>query len=242
MRYRAGRKPCASTPTSLRTHPPPKIYTKPYPPNLVQYVVMNDANTSAFLARAFTENRERLLALAGRNLKPVLMKRLSPEDVLSATYEACAKRLAYFATHTDVPVYFKLRTLLFQTLADLERKNLGAGARDAYREVSVADAPQDETAAGGLNWGQFAADVTSPASRVDRDERHKFLRAALDALSAADRQILVLRHFDGLGNGEAVAVLGIEPKAASIRHVRALERLQRKLTEVSCFRKGPRGL
>ena len=196
---------------------------------------MTDVDTATLLARAFTENRERLLALAERNLKPILLKRFSPEDVLSATYEACAKRLAYFAAHTDVPVYFKLRTLLFQTLADLERKNLGADARDAYREVSVADAP-DETGVAGLNWGQFAAAVTSPASRVDRDERHKFLRAALEALSAADRQILVLRHFDGLGNGDCAAILGIEPKAASIRHVRALERLQRKLTEVSCFK------
>ena len=195
----------------------------------------NESDTTRFLATAFTENRARLLALAARNLKPILMKRLSPEDVLSATYEACAKRIAYFATHTDVPVYFKLRTLLFQTLADLERKNLGADARDAYREVSVADAP-DETNVAGLNWGQFAADVTSPASRVDRDERHKFLRAALNALSAADRQILILRHFDGLGNGDCASILGIEPKAASIRHMRALERLQRKLMEVSCFR------
>ena len=88
----------------------------------------------------------------------------------------------------------------------------------------------------GLGCGQFAAAVTSPASRVDRDERHKFLRAALDALSAADRQILILRDFDGLGNGDCAAILGIEPKTASIRHVRALERLQRKLMEVSCFR------
>ena len=150
---------------------------------------MNESDTARFLATAFTENRERLLALAERNLKPILQKRLSSEDVLSATYEACAKRLAYFAAHTDVPVYFKLRTLLFQTLDDLERKNLGADARDAYREVS-----------------------------------------------AADRQILILRHFDGLGNGDCSAILGIEPKAASIRHVRALERLQRKLTEVSCFK------
>lgn len=196
---------------------------------------MNESDTARFLATAFTENRARLLALAERNLKPVLLKRFSPEDVLSATYEACAKRLAYFVAHPDVPVYFKLRTLLFQTLADLERKNLGADARDAYREVSVADAP-DETNVGGLNWGLFAADVTSPVSRVDRDERHSLLRAALGSLSVADRQILILRHFDGLGNGDCAAILGIEPKAASIRHVRALERLQRKLMEVSCFR------
>ena len=35
------------------------------------------------------------------------------------------------------------------------------------------------------------------------------------------------------------AALGIEPKAASIRYVRALERLQQKLMEVSCFKKSP---
>ena len=199
--------------------------------------VMADGEEQAVhaLAEAFAETRERLLALAARNLKPVLLKRLSPEDVLSETYAACAKRLAYFTAHADVPVYFKLRTLLFQTLADIERRNLGAAGRDAFREVSVADAPADDAGAGGLAWGQFAADVTSPVSRVDRDERHALLRNALDSLSSADRQILVLRHFDGMGNGEAAAVLGIEPKAASIRHVRALERLQRRLMELSCF-------
>ena len=53
----------------------------------------------------------------------------------------------------------------------------------------------------------------------------------------SDRAILVLRHFDGMGNAECAAALGIAEKAASIRYVRALERLQKKLVEVSCFRK-----
>ena len=55
-------------------------------------------------------------------------------------------------------------------------------------------------------------------------------------LSETDRQILVLRHFDGYGNSECAEILGIEPKAASIRHARALERLEDRLKEVSCFR------
>ena len=42
-----------------------------------------------------------------------------------------------------------------------------------------------------------------------------------------------------MGNSECAAALGIEPKAASIRYVRALERLQQKLMEVSCFKKTP---
>lgn len=40
-----------------------------------------------------------------------------------------------------------------------------------------------------------------------------------------DRAILVLRHFDGLSNSDCAAALGIEPKAASIRHVRTVAHL-----------------
>ena len=42
-----------------------------------------------------------------------------------------------------------------------------------------------------------------------------------------------------MGNSACAAALGIEPKAASIRYVRALERLRQKLMEVSCFKKSP---
>ena len=70
---------------------------------------------------------------------------------------------------------------------------------------------------------------------MDRDERHRLLRAALADLAPNDRQILVLRHFDGLGNGDCAEILGIEPKAASIRYARALERLHLKLLDLSCF-------
>lgn len=193
------------------------------------------------LTAAFMENRERLLALVRKNLNPVLLKRYSHEDILSMTYEAAAKRLAYFASHPNVPAYFKLRTILFQTLADIARRDLQAAGRDAYKEVArvegVARCESFEQADGESVELEFASDVTSPVSRVDRDERYRLLRSALATLSEDDRRILVLRHFDGLGNSECAAILGIEIKAASIRYVRALERLQKKLLEISCFRK-----
>ena len=187
------------------------------------------------LARVFTENRERLLALVRRNLQPVLLKRLSYEDALSTVYENAAKRLPYFQANRDVPVYFKLRTILLQTLTDLERRHLAAGSRDAYKEVESCE-PRGEGEDGDMREMEFAADVTSPVSHVDRDERHRLLRAAIDALPENDRRIIVLRHFDDLGNAECADILGIEPKAASIRYVRALEKLERKLAEISCFR------
>ena len=87
------------------------------------------------LAAAFAEHRQRLLALAERRLNPILLKRLSAEDVVSETYINAAKRLDYFASHDDVPVYYKLRTILLQTITDLERRNpTGRGAllRDRF--------------------------------------------------------------------------------------------------------------
>ena len=194
------------------------------------------------LAAAFAEHRQRLFALAERRLNPILLKRLSAEDVVSETYINAAKRLDYFASHDDVPVYYKLRTILLQTITDLERRNLMAQGRDAYREIGIDDSGSgssgsDSSSGGNVRVGELPADITSPVSRVDRAERHALLRRALATLAENDRAIIEMRHFDGMGNAECAAALGIEPKAASIRYVRALERLQQKLVEVSCFRK-----
>ena len=194
------------------------------------------------LAAAFAKNRQRLLSLAERRLNPILLKRMGVDDILSDTYANAAKRLKYFAAHDDVPVYYKLRTILLQTIADIERRNLKAQGRDAYKELRVESGEckvdvGDCTSGGDVCVGELPADITSPASRVDRDERHALLRGAIAALSENDRAIIELRQFDGMGNSECAAALGLTEKAASIRYVRALERLQQKLMELSCFQK-----
>ena len=183
------------------------------------------------LASAFAEHRQRLLVLAEKRLNPILLKRLSAEDVLSEAYVNAAKRLDYFAAHDDVPVYFKLRTVLVQTICDIERRHLKAQGRDAYREANGVEEQSGDACA------DVAADITSPVSRVDKNERHALLRNALSSMPENDRAILVMRHFDGMGNSECAAALGITEKAASIRYVRALEKLEKKLVEISCFRK-----
>ena len=194
------------------------------------------------LAAAFAEHRQRLGALAEKRLNPVLLKRMGTEDVLSETYVNAAKRLDFFAVHDDVPIYYQRRTVLLQTIADIERRHLMAQGRDAYKELRIENGESrvdggQGNADGEVRIGELPDDITSPVSRVDRDERHAILRRALAALPENDRAILVMRHFDGLGNAECAAALGLTEKAASIRYVRALERLQQKLVEVSCFRK-----
>ena len=172
-------------------------------------------------------------ALAARALPPALAARFDAADVVQEAFAAAEKRRDYLAAHPEVPIYFKLRTILFQTIADLERRHLGSAKRDAFREVS-GDAPAGD--AGAPLWDALPSDRTSPRSALAREERHELLRAALRDLSEPDRQILALRHFDGLGNAESAAVLGLSPTAANARYTRALERLRARLIELSEFR------
>ena len=179
------------------------------------------------------EHRERLLALARRNLNPVLARRFSPEDVVQETLSSACRKLDFLRNRPDVPLYCKLRKLLFQTLADLERKNLQSQKRDAYREREVAG---ENNSSPGLDWNMFADTVTGPLTQLARQDRYELLRKTMESLPEHDREILELRHFDGMSNSECAEALHLTQKAASIRYIRALEHLKKQLIEFTEFR------
>lgn len=60
----------------------------------------------------FLEYRGRLLALARRNLNPVLARRVSAEDVVQEALLAACGKMAFFENNPEIPVYFKLRMIL----------------------------------------------------------------------------------------------------------------------------------
>jgi RNA polymerase sigma-70 factor (ECF subfamily) len=45
-------------------------------------------------------------------------------------------------------------------------------------------------------------------------------------MDAVDREVLTLRHFEELSNGEVAEVLGLSKQATSKRYVQALKRLR----------------
>lgn len=182
-----------------------------------------------WLASAWQEHRERLLRLLALRMPAALQRRLSAEDVMQESYLACGKRLDFLRENPEVPLYAKLRKIALQTLADAERYHLAAAKRDAMKE-SAAETENTMEA-----WAQFADTITGPRTHLERVERQMMTRRVLQQLSANDREILELRHFEELGNAECAAVLGIEPKAASIRYVRALKRFQELILKADIF-------
>ena len=191
---------------------------------------------NGWLEKAFVTFRGRLERLAARSLNPVLSRRVSPEDVVQETMVAISRDSGPFMSNPDLPVYFRLRAALLQTIARIERRNLAAEKRDAYREVEPAAPTGDDASSPAFGMDAFPDTATSPLSRITRQDRHEILRQGMMRLDDSDRAILELRHEEGLGNGECAALLGISEKAASLRYVRALKRLKDVLGEYSEFR------
>jgi RNA polymerase sigma-70 factor (ECF subfamily) len=71
--------------------------------------------------------------------------------------------------------------------------------------------------------------ITDPPDAAEPEPPHDELHAALRTLDDDDREVVMMRCWDGLGVGEIAAVLGCTPNAVSIRLHRARRRLAHRL-------------
>jgi len=189
--------------------------------DLVTRAGRGDASALAPLFEAF---RPRLLRMVNLRIDPGLSRRVDPADVVQEAWLEVARRFPRWAEEAKVPFHVWLRLVTAQTLAQVHRRHLGAHMRDALREVP---APETRLSVSATSFADaFAASATTPTQAVARGEIRARVLAALEDLDEVDREILALRHFEGLSNEETAFELGIEPAAASKRFTRALLRLK----------------
>lgn len=184
------------------------------------------------LADAFSSHRDRLARMVQLRLDPRLGGRVSASDVLQEAYLDAAKRAHHFVEQPDMPVYLWLRLIAGQRLIEVHRQHLGAKMRDATQEVSI----HRDGSAGAHSAClalQLVGHQTSPSHAAERQELMGQVEEAMNRLDPIDREVLALRHFEELSNGETAQVLGIEKAAASKRYVRALERLKDLLAAIA---------
>jgi RNA polymerase sigma-70 factor, ECF subfamily len=161
--------------------------------------------------------------------------RVDPDDVLQEAFLDAAKRLSHFTREDGQSFYVWLRLIVGQTLIDVHRRHLGAQGRAAGREVAFQGGGGAPGASSASLAGELIAQLTPPSRAAIRAEAASRLEDALDGMEPIDREVLILRHFEELANGEVAQVLGIQPKAASIRYVRAIARLKAILSQFPEF-------
>jgi RNA polymerase sigma-70 factor (ECF subfamily) len=184
----------------------------------------------------FAHHRDRLRRMIDFRLDARLKGRISASDVLQEAYIEALHRLEKHPPDASLPFFVWVRSLTVQRMIDLYRRHVGAQARDAGREVRLeADGSVE---ASSEKMAALLGDLTSPSQAAERAEAAARVREVLDRLDPIDREVVALRHFEELSNGEAAAVLGIQPAAASKRYVRAMDRLRDALERSAGFEGG----
>ena len=180
------------------------------------------------LDELLSRHRARLLRTVELRLDRRVRGRLDASDVIQeACVEAC-QRIGEYQRDSPVPFFVWLRFLAVQKLGQIHRRELGAQARDAGREVTLDRGALPEGSSAVLAE-QLIGKLTGPSEAAVRAERKLRLREALERLREDDRDVLALRHFEQLSNSEIAHVLGISESAACRRYVRGLQRLKTEL-------------
>jgi len=108
-------------------------------------------------------------------------------------------------------------------LIDAHRRHRVAATRSVDREVPIGHG--DDEARAAVDGALADRDLTPGAAATWHELERRFA-AAVEQLEEADRQIVLLRHFEHLSTADAATALGLSKPAAGMRYLRAMRRLR----------------
>jgi len=171
--------------------------------------------------------RQPLQFLAGAQLQHRLQARLNASDLVQEAFVRATAHFLDFTGQSEEEWIAWLRTILRRCLLRAVQKQVQTRKRSIEREVSIqrgseAIRPQAVPEAVLLSRG------SSPSTPAQRRELAAALAERLARLPPPLRQVLILRHLQGLCFADVARVMGRTPGAARLLWFRALERLRQQ--------------
>jgi RNA polymerase sigma-70 factor (ECF subfamily) len=152
-----------------------------------------------------------------------LAPRIDPSDIVQETLIVAARDLQEFARTRPIPFYPWLRRLAQQRLIEQQRQHLAATRRSLLQEETQAALTAHSVQSLAK---RLLSREPGPDAALQQSEEHAQIKAALLKLEAGQRELLLLHYVEGLKLSEAAEVLGIQPQAARMRHLRAIQKLR----------------
>ena len=168
-------------------------------------------------------HRDALRRMVQARLDKAIARRVDASDVVQDVLLEAHGRLQEFITSGSMPFHLWLRHLAKDRMIDVHRRHR-AQRRSVTREQH---APQSADVSSAFDlFAQIADQELTPAAASIRKEIEQRFLSALDELDETDREILLMRHCEQLGNSEVAELLGLSQPAAGMRYLRALRRLR----------------
>jgi RNA polymerase sigma-70 factor (ECF subfamily) len=152
-----------------------------------------------------------------------LRVKLDVDDVLQEVSLDACRAIGSFRGSTEAEFHAWLRKILESVLSNQVRYYFGAQRRDLRRERRFGGDLENSS-----QWLErsLVAPTTSPTQHAARREGAARLADALATLPAAYREVIVLRHVEGLSFPDVARRLGRTEDSVKNMWVRALHRLR----------------
>lgn len=182
----------------------------------------------AALGELLDSYRRYMVFLARTGIQNHMQAKADPSDIAQEVFLAAHGNIKQFSGQTADEFAGWLRGILSNILAMHVRKFLGTAKRDPRLEQQLN---QSFASATNFLQAQVAGNMTSPSQHVARNEAFLQLAEALENLSDDYRQVIVLRHVEGLPFAEVAKAMGRSVDSVEKLWVRSLAKLKTTMGE-----------
>lgn len=171
-------------------------------------------------------HRESLRRLIQLRMDRAISQRVDASDIVQDVCLEASRRFAdYVRDGNTMPFHLWLRQIAKDRIIDMHRRHRGAQRRSVDREQNMPSPQFADQSSLNLMAQLQDRELTPAAANIRRELEQQFL-GALEQLAEDDREIILMRHSEGLGNSEVAQSLGLSTAAAGMRYLRALRKLR----------------
>jgi RNA polymerase sigma-70 factor (ECF subfamily) len=193
-----------------------------------QLLLQAEGGNPQAVNKLLERHRQALRRMVAARMDRGMVQRVDASDIVQETLIEAHRRLSDYIHDGSMPFHLWLRQIAKDRLIDAHRRNR-AQRRDVGREHALHAAPTGQSS---LDLAAQLCDMElTPAAQALRKELEGRFWSALARLDDADREIVLMRHQEQLGNGEVAELLQLTPAAAGMRYLRAIRRLRSALGE-----------
>jgi RNA polymerase sigma-70 factor, ECF subfamily len=196
---------------------------QPDPEQLVCLARAGDDSARGQLLQGF---RNYLTMLARLQIGRRLQGKVDAADLVQETFLQAHRHFPHFAGTSEGELVSWLRQILATTTAALLRSYLGRKCRDLRLEQELA--LELDQSSRCLDRALHAP-TSSPSHQAARREQAVLLASALEQLPAAYREVIILRHLEGMTFPEVAGRMGRSLDSVKNLWARGLAQLRRSL-------------
>ena len=178
------------------------------------------------LGRLLELYRSYLTLLARLQINRRLQGKFDASDLIQETFLKAHGNFSQFRGRTEGELVSWLRRILATTLVSLVRHYVGRRRRDVRLERELVAGIEESSR---VLEGELVAKQSSPSHEASRREQAVLLAEALGQLPADYREVLILRHLEGLPFPEVARRMDRTAGSVEKLWIRALTRLRRSL-------------